>query len=209
MITADWFRSPPIDRDTAREALTHAQAELEDAREALTVALLLVQALAERLVPSRACDPAAERRVVGWLLSGRARVGDFAGLDAYDFSAPVHRWIYAFGLEVLEAQERGEQGGQPWPPELVPSRDMVRRMALLDLEDSRRAARRHPALRTKTCVKGYHQRCRAILDVLLTLPYPERVPQREIDLVAALGRAWSTVDEAHNVAPFEAAGGGG
>jgi hypothetical protein len=179
--------------------------ELDDAREALTVVAIWLKVLADRLVPSRACDPSAERIVLGWLLSGRAEVGDFAEIDTYDFTNPAHRWIFAVGLEVLESHARGAFGGGPWPAELLPSRDTVRRMALLELEDNRTAARRHVALRTKARVKALHQRCWAVFDVLQRLPYPERVPRCVIDLVAGLGRACSVVDHAYRVEPWERA----
>jgi hypothetical protein len=200
---AHWYRRRPVDQDLARAALQAMQDELEGAREALMVSVAVIQVLADCRVPPRTCDLVAERRVLGWLLSGRARPGDFEGLDAYDFADPVHGWIFAFGLEVLEAHLRGELDGQPWPPALDASRDTVRRVALLELEDNRTSAWRHPALRTKPRVKAFHRKCRAILHVLLHLPYPERAPQREIDLVAALGRAWSVVDQAYRVEPSE------
>jgi hypothetical protein len=120
---------------------------------------------------------------------GPAHASDFTDLDACDFSDAAHRRIFALGLELLEAAERGEVGGHPWPGDLRPDRDTVRRMALLGLEDDRNAARRHAPLRTKVLVKQYHGRCGAIFEALERVPYPERLPQRDIDLVAALGRA--------------------
>jgi hypothetical protein len=206
MSAAGWFRPRPVDRDATRAAIEAMQDELEDAHEALAVDIVLLTVLADRRVPPRACDPDAERRVLGWLLSGHADASDFAEIDAYDFTDPIHRWIFAFGVEVLESHARGERDGRPWPAEVGPSRDTVRRMALLELEENRTAARRHPALRTKARVKAYHRRCRAIFDALQRLPYPERVPQREIDLVAALGRAWSVVDQTYRVEPCERSG---
>jgi hypothetical protein len=52
-------------------------------------------------------------------------------------------------------------------------------------------------------VKAYHRKCWAVFDALQRLPYPERVPQREIDLVAALGRGWSLVEQRYDVDPLE------
>jgi hypothetical protein len=203
MSVASWYRARPVDPDAARAALEGMREELDDAREALAVAIVLLKVLAERRVPPRACDLSAERRVLGWLLSGHADVGDFEELDAYDLAHPAHRWIYAIGLEVLETSKRGVLGGQPWPAELLPSRDTVQRIALLELHDNRSAARRHAELRTKIRVRTYHRSCREILDALARLPYAERPPRREIDLVAALGRGWSVVDQTYNVEPCE------
>jgi hypothetical protein len=200
---ANWHRGRPVDRDAARAALESVRDELDDLHMELLLAAGVIRILVERLVPARVCDPPAERRVLGWLLSGQAKLGDFTELAAYDFADRAHRRIFAWGLEVLEACERGELDGHFWPAALDPSRDTIRRMALLEFEDNRAAARRHPALRTKVRVREYHGDCSAIHAALWRLPYPARLPQREIDLVAALGRAWSVVDQQFNVEPFE------
>jgi hypothetical protein len=174
----DWWKDPPVNRDAARTALTDAREQLEAQRIHLVFLCDLCRLLADRLVPPRACDEPAERRVLGWLLSERCRSADFADLDAYDFAGAAHRLAFAVGLELIAMWEHGEL-----PPTVWPDRASVITAAWLSTSAERAAA---------------------VEDAVWRLPYVTTLPQREIDLVASLGRGWSVVDQSFNIAPYEA-----
>jgi hypothetical protein len=176
----DWWRETPrqpLDRDFAREALRAAREEIEAQRLNLVLLCGIVRELADRRVPPRTCDEGAERRVLGWLLSERCTSADFADLDVRDFASRAHRWMFAVGLELVEAAARGEIGDAAaiWAD---------------------RGTIVHAAWICQPEIAG------AVEAAVWRLPYPTALPQREIDLVAALGRAWSVVDDAFNVDPF-------
>ena len=98
--SAVWWRETPINRDSARVAVESAAAELEDTRLALMVSLEVVKLLA-RTMPPRFANHAAERRLLGWMLSGRATLAELEPVTPYDFTSRARRALAAFALELL------------------------------------------------------------------------------------------------------------
>lgn len=95
-----WWRRPKVDPDAAREAVEACEAQIEDARVALSMAAGFLVLMAAP--PPRPCDPVAERAVLGWMLSGLCSASDFGELrPGYDFTCYGRRWLASVAMELL------------------------------------------------------------------------------------------------------------
>lgn len=163
-----WWKAPKVDPDAARAAVEQARIEIDDARVTLSMCAGMLTVMARR--PPRICDPAAERRVLGWMLSGRCDVAELGELrPGYDFTSDSRRWMAALALELL-----------PVESVLFPGEPMASRCAVY------RAIDLAP------------RELQADVELeLWRLPYVVAPPTRELDLVVALARGWSVVDDAY------------
>jgi len=90
-----------------------AMAAREDAAElraqavTLTAYAIAILHVAENL--RRVSDLPAEQIVLGWALSGRARLAELADIEPRDFTGPGHRDLFALAWGILEG------GGRPSP----------------------------------------------------------------------------------------------
>lgn len=159
-----------VDPDRARRAVEAAAEELREARLALGEALIVIQLLADRRMPERATDPAAEVRVIGWACSGRAKPADFEGLELYDFSSDLRRRAYVSALALVDLHVEGK-------------------LAAFRVE------RPSIALLLQALSFADPELAGDYAEALALAPCPATAPRREIDLVAALGRAWSGIEE--------------
>src|SRR5262249_10247077 len=106
----------------------------------------------------RPADIAAERRILGALLLGRATVADVAELTAADFDGPGHSMLFAVIVSALELT-----------PDAVPGPALRR----LLLRRARAVLRRFPDSEAAS----------AALD---NLPWPAACPRKAIAVVKAL-----------------------
>lgn len=161
-----WWRPAVTDEERAKEALMSASIQLEEAGVALMISCELLLLLAQTR-PPRPADERAERRVLGWMLSGRstpAELGELA--PGYDFTSRGRRWLAGLALELVEGQAFGAIAAD----------------------------------RATLCAMLEHVPADVGADVLEEIdraPYVVAFPSRELDLVMALGRAWSVTDDAY------------
>lgn len=145
------------DEVSAYAALREAREALRDADEAVWFACFVVSVLV-RQRQEEPHDAAAERRVLGAMLLGRATAEDVTGLCASDFIAPGHRELFA----VLSA------AAEVWP--LPPGQP-------------RRAALVPRVRRVLRMLPGGGAEARAV-----SLPWPAKCPREEIATVRGLAR---------------------
>ncbi len=174
------WRPKPITQDVARAALEAARDDAEQYKLCLEFATGVIQVLADRRMPARISDPTAERRMIGWLLSGRARQSDVAEIMPYDIASNARRVAYAVALSIVEVASQGR----------------------VDL--AKRSAR---TLLLATIEEHMPEFLGPVGDELTRTPCPAVIPQRSIDVVASLGRAWSGVEEEYEQRPAMLAAG--
>ncbi len=157
------WKPEPVHVDVSAAAMEEADALIRSLTVALFESCAVIHLLSERRKPERACDLPAERKALGWALTGRASASDFDDLDLLDFAEPLHRMMYAVVGEIKASGFFSSQSLRS------------RAFACTELT--------------------WPERAQDARELRLRMPAPAVVPQREIDLVCSLGRAWSGVEE--------------
>ncbi len=179
---------PESDPRRLRDLLADAAVELAEHRAALAGALDVIAALT-LLSRQRPAGHAAERRILGALLVGRASLRDVARLRCGDFDGPGHASLFALLAGILETysdrqiSERATMyldAGEPSPAlraSAAKALGWARRTYLVAFLEA--LAARFP----DTCTE-------LALDAIGSLPWPKGCPRDEIVTVSVLG-AWS------------------
>jgi hypothetical protein len=142
-----------------RALLRDAREDLRDADRSSALLLCAIRVLVRRAAP-RPADIAAERRVLGALLLGRATPADVTSLEAGDFEGRGHPMLFAVIVTALELASRAAPG---W-------------------------ALRHLLTPRVRAVLKLFQGSEAALDALDHLPWPGTCPREAIAVVGALAR---------------------